>query len=147
MEINGHKLPDELYELIKDKERDELPFIGMASLQYLVPSDVKVTGGFFGGMRLNNVEDIKRDTYWEHILDIGDAYSIASSKFSKKAITDLHILDVDKSLNIAGNHDEEIIALDYRVNPLDPRVLGSFHPPQWVLLANSFAEFMKKIKL
>jgi hypothetical protein len=150
MEIYGHKLPDELYALIKDKGRDDLPFISVATLRKLVPEGVKVYGGFFGGMQFSDVEGIKSESELAHLLDLGDIYGIGSSKHQGKPITDLHILDADKALTIAVNHDEETIALDYRIDPLNPRVLGSFLsfiPRDWVLLADSFAEFLEKIDL
>jgi hypothetical protein len=148
MEIYGHTLPDELYALIKDKDRDNLPFISVASLQRLVPEGVKVHG-VLGGMYFFNVEGIKREAQWEHLLedDMATIYAIRSSKRSGKPITDLHIIDVDKALFIAGNLAEETIALDYRIDPLNPRVLGSFANDYWVLLADTFAEFLEKIEL
>lgn len=151
MKILGHKLPDELYTLIKDKDRDELPFVSVASLRKLVPSDMVVTGGFFGGLKLFNIEAITRETLGtKSILDdaeMATIYAIGSSKRSKKAINDLRIYDIDKGLFIAGNLDEETIALDYRVDPNDPRILGFFESFRWVLLANSFAEFAEKVGL
>jgi len=149
MEIYGHKLPDELYALIKDKGRDDLPFISLATLRRLVPEDVEVYGCFLGGMHFYGVEGIERESQPTHLLedDMARLYAIGSSKRTGKPITDLHILDVDSALSIAGNHDEEVIALDYRVDPLNPRVLGSFHPKDWVLLADTFAEFLEKIEL
>jgi hypothetical protein len=147
MEIYGHKLPDELYALIKDKGRDDLPFISVAALQRLVPEDVKVYGGFLGGMGFFDVEGIKRESQPAQLLTLDSVYGIGSSKRGGKPIGDLHILDADKALCIAGNLDEETIALDYRIDPLNPRVLGFFRAYKWDLLADSFAEFLEKIEL
>jgi len=147
MEIYGHKLPDKLYELIKDKDRDDLPFVSATTLRKLLPQDIKIGGGFFGGIRFDDIAGIKRESQPGHLLDLGEIYFLASSKQQKKAITELHMLDIDNALLIAGNHDEEAIALDYRNSSVEPRVLGSFHPKEWVLLANSFEEFAEKVGL
>jgi hypothetical protein len=147
MEIYGHKLPDELYALIKNKDRDDLPFISVASLRKVVPQEVEIYGGFIGGMRFFDVETIKRESQFVDLPDFDSLYGIGSSKQQGKPITELHILDADKALLIAGNEDEETIALDYRIDPFNPRVLGFFRPRIWDLLADSFAEFAEKVGL
>ena len=98
----------------------------------------------------DGIDMIKQESSPARQLDnnhIDELYCMGSSKHRNKPITDLHILDVDNALLIAGNYDEEIIALDYRLDPLNPRVLGSFHPCDWILLADTFAEFAEKIGL
>lgn len=156
MKVANHKLPDELLRLIENKEYGDLPFISMATLSTLIPSDVQVLGGAYGGLRFFDLEGIKREANNPLLGNIkpearnpllDKAYAIDSSNLRNKPITDLHILDIDKALFIAGNHDEESIALDYRIDPFNPRVLGSFHPKEWVLLAESFPEFLEKLNL
>lgn len=149
MRIKNHKLPDALLELIENKKQDDLPFISVASVRPLLPPEVQFLGGFFGGMRFFDLDGIKRESF-EHLLDIeqmAKLYAIDSSNLRNKPIMDLHILDIDKALFIAGNHDEETIALDYRLDHLNPRVLGSFIPRDWILLAESFSDFLKKLNL
>jgi len=146
MKIHGYRLPNTLYNLIKNKTLLELPLLSVAVLYPLVPRGVKISGGAYDGLRLYNIDSIKRESQPSHLYkDLGELYAMSSSICSGEQISDLHILDVDMALLIAGNYDEEIIALDYRVDSSTPRILGFFG--YWVLLANSFAEFAEKTGL
>lgn len=147
MKIHGHKLPDELYNLIKDKDDKDLLFLSIEVLRPLVPAGVKVVGGFFGGLRLSDAKTIENESNPFHLFDLGELYATSSSKRTGKPITELHILDADNALLFAVNHDEEALALDYRVDVNNPRILGSFEPKDWVLLADSFGEFVNKVGL
>ncbi|MEL6403112.1 MAG: hypothetical protein AAFR81_02005 [Chloroflexota bacterium] len=151
MKIYGHPLPEKLYQIIKDKEPDELPILTISMLRRVVPADVQIGGGAVGGLRVNNLAGIKRESAPYRLIDkqINELYGIDSSKNTGKPITKLSILDVDKSLFIAGNHDEETIALDYRNNPQIPCVRGSFisNIAEWILLADTFTEFAIKVGL
>ncbi|MEL6310666.1 MAG: hypothetical protein AAFQ52_21195, partial [Chloroflexota bacterium] len=62
MKIYGHPLPEKLYQIIKDKEPDELPILTISMLRRVVPADVQIGGGFIGGLRVNDVADIKRES-------------------------------------------------------------------------------------
>ncbi|MEL7433568.1 MAG: hypothetical protein AAFN11_06445, partial [Chloroflexota bacterium] len=142
---------EKLYQIIKDKEPDELPILTISMLRRVVPADVQIGGGFIGGLRVNDVADIKRESVPYHLLDaqLNKLYGIDSSKHTGKPITKLTTLDADKALFIAGNYDEETIALDYRNNPQIPCVRGSFvsNIAEWILLAHTFTEFAIKVGL
>ncbi|MEO1646490.1 MAG: hypothetical protein AAFR67_14960, partial [Chloroflexota bacterium] len=124
MKIYGHPLPEKLYQIIKDKEPDELPLLTIRMLRRVVPADVQIGGGFIGGMHIDSEKFIRPPSFWldNDMVDMNALYGIDSSKHTGKPITKLTTLDADKALFIAGNHDEETIALDYRNNPQIPCV-------------------------
>ncbi|MEL6528269.1 MAG: hypothetical protein AAFQ07_21420, partial [Chloroflexota bacterium] len=120
-------------------------------LRRVVPADVQIGGGFIGGMHIDSEKFIRPPSFWldNDMVDMNALYGIDSSKHTGKPITKLTTLDADKALFIAGNHDEETIALDYRNNPQIPCVRGSFvsNIAEWVLLADTFTEFAIKVGL
>jgi len=76
----------------------------------------------------------------------GDNYGIQSSKLLGHPILDSKILDIDLSIVIADNHNEEAITLDYRNSIEVPRVMAQVgDDDNWKIIANSFEEFFQKI--
>lgn len=76
-----------------------------------------------------NIEGMERETAAGHRLyehGYADLYGLDSSK--RKGVSEVEdtFLDVDKSVLIAMNYDEEGIFLDYRRNPDNPSVVASF---------------------
>jgi len=149
MEIHGHTLPDELYMLIK---RGLPIFIRCDVIRKILTSNMEDKGEIFDDVPLLSFEGIKRESEWDRLLkheNLTDIYRIGSSRHRGEPITEIHTLDTDQALLIAVNLDEEAIALDYRIDPINPRVLGSFALTgwKWILLADSFAEFAEKVNL
>lgn len=96
------------------------------------------------------MDSIERETGGnKSLVDITaglNVYGLASSNKVGHSIKDIHIFDVDNSLLVAGNYSEEVIALDYRENMINLKVLGLF-TGSWILLADSFDECADRIDL
>jgi hypothetical protein len=82
----------------------------------------------------------------------GTIYGLVSTSDAEASRRHPDFLDVQQSVVLAVNWDEEVICLDYRPNGNEPRVVvsvwsGSQSPPQWKLVAATFDEFARQLGL
>lgn len=163
-EVNGFKLPAVLCKLLEDGTWTE------SGQQYNITSEMlsdmfdqagistrySVMTASLESMRRESDMDWQRHghkTYEEWLNQIGRLYAYDSSKYAGHKITEDHILDVDKFVVIAYNMDEDVIALDYRFNPDEPRVMATEYPdnyvpppnPKWKEIAPNFETFARNI--
>ncbi|MCP4539578.1 MAG: methyltransferase domain-containing protein [Chloroflexi bacterium] len=101
-----------------------------------------------------DVDGMRRETNSEHLINdekLAHIYGLASSKRKGIPITDPTILDVDNSVLIAINWEEEAICLDYRTSYDDPRVVVSVwegnQPARWKVVAPDFSSFVSRLNL
>lgn len=150
IEINGHRLPDQLLRLIERQEW-KLPkncekLIEITGISWIQEFD------FFG---LNSIEKSTRDFHILYQKGLGRIYGIESSKKLNRPIDNMKIMDIDHSLIIAGaKYEEIVIILDYRhsENPLvrmnEPKKgkinAGEFGF-QLKTISNSFDEFVNAL--
>jgi hypothetical protein len=146
MIVNGMKLPARLVEL-------------MASGRWKRPADVSVLAEMTGaglpeGFSFDPLEGMIRETSGMHKLPFEGydyLYGYTSSR-DLHAPRDPALLDVDYAVLIAGNHDEEAIALDYRESLDEPKVVCDYWSRddkglRWKVIASTFDEFADRLGL
>lgn len=144
MIVNGLKIPTRLVELIE-------------AGRFKCPADVTVLAEITGagdaeGFGFASLEGLTRGTAAEIELQkqpYGHLYGLTASS-DPNAPRDLDLLDVDRSVPIAGNYDEEQIALDYRENLDEPKVvcntpMPNSKPARWRVIALTFDEFADRL--
>ena len=101
-----------------------------------------------------SIDAMRRETAPSHLVEddkLARIYGLGSSKRTGTPIVDPTILDVDKSILIAINWDEEAICLDYRTSDDDPRVLVSLWEggpyARWKIVAPDFSSFVLQLGL
>ena len=146
MIVNGLKIPARLIELIE-------------SGRWKCPDDVSVLtemsgAGYPEGFRFASLDGLIRATAANIELrkrPYGHLYGLTSSN-DPNAPRDSDLLDVDRAVLIAGNYDEEVIALDYRENLDEPKVVANTPfphqgPARWRVIALTFDEFADRLGL
>jgi hypothetical protein len=147
MKVNGHTLPELLQRLLEEG-------------QWKTPADPSMVLEIIGsssnlGMQMNDLEGMRRESEMNHLfrdIKLRDIYGLGSSKESGKPIQDSSILDIDNQVMIAGNYDEEAIALDYRLSPEKPRVVActwdkSGNKSRWKVITPNFETFIALLGL
>ncbi len=146
MKINNLPVPKLLQELIEQGH-------------WKMPKDLTVLKKITESENISNFnvldfDGMQRESSFDHLIDdqkIADIYGLASSKRLGKTITNTEILDVDKSILIAVNWNEEAISLDYRTEYDDPRVMISIweddQKMRWKMIAPKFTSFAEKLYL
>jgi hypothetical protein len=129
--VLGHQLPPLLVKLIEEGKRGSRQWLPTSALNKMLakaglpPVELDMT--------MDEVDTMTRETLSISAMTINDAnerkqmfelYRQASSKELGHDIEDDGIIDIDKTVFIAGNHDEEVICLDYRNNPEKPACDG-----------------------
>lgn len=140
MEVNNLLLPNELVELIS-QGKWELPdnpnelerLTGVNNFIFLAPFNMS--------LETKNSHDLIN-------RGLGYAFNLRSSKKEGNPILDLEALDVDLSVMIAIDLNENILCLDYRSNPENPRVVGLITEKlRWIEVAPDFKSFAVAIGL
>lgn len=146
MTVNGLRLPARLIELLEEG-------------RWTRPSDVSVLAQMTGAERpedftFYSLDGMIRETagnvdLWKE--GYGQIYGLTSSS-TPNQLSNPEFLDVDRAVLIAGNWNEEIIALDYRENLDEPKVVcgtwpGGRAPGQWKVIATTFNEFGERLGL
>jgi len=144
MEVNGHKLPDYLVQLIQEgrwkRPVDTKPLLKLADMIY--------EPDFCSLERMREEIDANFD-----IVERGDGetYGMASSLQSGIAINDPGILDIDQAVIIVINEEEDTICLDYRGNEESPRIVAlganAWQSGKWKIIASDFQTFAREIGL
>ena len=158
--VRGHKLPPLLCHLIEEGKwhpLQELPRKEFYSL--LVEEGVpKFPAGMIDVQEMNH--DGLFDLYqegktWinsqEELEEQEKIYGMASSKKVGGDIEETFTLDVDNAVCIALNSEEDLVYLDYRLNPDNPRVLVSEWTDgeglRWHVIAPDFETLARKLGL
>jgi hypothetical protein len=151
IEVNGHQLPSLLVKLIEE---------GKWGDRQILSADV--VNKLLGKLGLLPIElDMAKDDIqakdWskfggsaEKRPRMFEIYGLASSKESGYQIENELLLDIDKAIFIAGNNDEEVICLDYRENPAEPRIMiGLWNKTNanWHTIAPDFETFARELGL
>lgn len=139
--VKGLNIPNKLIELINRK--DEIFHLENFSLAFPFLT--------FPINFLESIEEIKGISEDNYLLN-EDFWGIKSSQ-SKGKYIDLPWLDYDKSLFIAINKfpgEDLAIALDYRLNENQPRVVASdfnekYPHCEWHVIAKSFDDLLEKL--
>jgi hypothetical protein len=142
MIVNGLKLPSLLLEVISNNK-------------WKVPEDTRKlkeitmvnNPQYFNFLNLDRIDKETNNARALFLDGFGSIYNIDSSEIKGENITDLSVLDIDKSVMIIVNDDEQAIFLDYRHNESEPTVVYQNPEGHWVTIANSFEEFVVKIGL
>jgi hypothetical protein len=144
MYINGLPLPKLMLQLIEERRWRNPP--NPVVLEELTGIEKVREFEFL------DVAGMQRETARSHLIDDGRLaliYGLASSKLEGKPIADPTVLDVDKSILVAVNQDEEAICLDYRTSYDDPRVVVSVsennQPVRWKTIAPNFTSFVSQL--
>jgi hypothetical protein len=146
MNVNGLPLPKLLLELLEQG-------------RWKRPSDTTALSQLTGSEHAEDfdfldVDGMRQETDPEHLINDEESayiYGLASSKRKGTPITDSTILDVDNSVLIVINWEEEAICLDYRTSYDDPRVVISLwesnQPARWKVIAPDFSSFVSQLGL
>jgi hypothetical protein len=147
MEINGLPVPKLLQQLIEQG-------------RWKRPADTTILEELTGSRQAKefdflDVDGMRRETSSEDLIgnsDMARIYGLASSERSEAPIADPAVLDVDKSILIAVNWNEEAIGLDYRTSNANPRVVVSYwpsntRPAKWKVIAPDFTSFVLQLGL
>lgn len=135
MEINGLKLPEYYQELVEK--------LGWDSFKEVVKNAIsKVsTSRYKDEYRVLTLEEIKLVTEDYRELSKHEGEKIYGLQGSNNQDS----IDLDYSLIIAVNKDEEAVCLNYERDINNPEVKEAFWPKghcQWVVIASSFEELL-----
>ena len=145
VKINNLPLPNKLVQLVKkgqwmrptdwSKLNSMTNFINIDDLNFL---------GYEGMEQESQPSNLVKD---EKLAQI---YGLGSSLLTGQEITNPRIIDIDKSVVIAVNYDEDVICLDYREDLTNPKVSANqWNEDQkiweWKTIAPDFATFWEAI--
>jgi hypothetical protein len=150
MEVNGHKLPDYLVQLMQEGrwKRPE----DTSGLQ-------KIVGDAHSTIDFLTLEEMDGETkagyrFLEEAISYGNQLPVvgqSSTKLQGSPITDPEILDVDLHVVIMADWGDDGICLDYRTGADSPRVIayteGCFISEKWKIIAPDFETFASIIGL
>jgi hypothetical protein len=154
IEVLGHQLPPVLVKLIEEGKWGNRQYLPTPLLNMMLAK---------AGLRpveldmdMDSVETMVRETTGAKIpyiddpeerLRMSERYSQASSKELGHEVKDDGIIDIDKTIFIAGNHDEDVLCLDYRNNPENPHVIAWIRAGAWTKIAPDFETFARELGL
>jgi hypothetical protein len=158
--IRGHKLPLLLCQLIEEGKwhpLQELPrkefysLLNEAGVRQFPVVMIDVQEMNHDGL----VDLYQEGKTWirsqEELEEQEKIYGMASSKKVGTDIEEIFTLDIDNAVCIALNTDEDLVYLDYRLNPDNPRVLASEwideEGNKWRVIAPDFETFARKLGL
>ena len=146
MQVNGLELPERLIQLTKSR-------------RWKRPADTHVLAELTGAAKPEdftflNLKRVAAETggmlsLWRE--GHGNYYNLTSANDPDRS-TDSRLLQVERTVLIAVNWDDEAICLDYRESLDEPKVVCGTWPPdpepcQWKVIAETFDAFVEKLAL